>query len=199
MKKTIKMMLKEDFEKTYQPKLKASDVMEKTEYFNIDLKEQCAKNNKALKQYRLSFKLSAIMSIVLLFGVIGLACIHWGWDNTGREKTGTEILTDEYYDYMVSINQNVSKDYQCSIRINDKTSMYIYKGIDVKEQIADYFYIVHFEHTKNNPITILIDTRAVSISETSCGHLSTISVEKEEALYFTINANGLSKEYTIVD
>ena len=37
MKKTIKMMLKEDFEKTYQPQLKASDVMEKTEYFNIDV------------------------------------------------------------------------------------------------------------------------------------------------------------------
>ena len=87
-------MLKEDFEKTYQPQLKASDVMEKTEYFNIDLKDQCAKNNKALKQYRLSFRLSAIMSIVLLFGIIGLACIHWGWDNTGSEQTGTEILTD---------------------------------------------------------------------------------------------------------
>lgn len=199
MKKTIKRMLKEDFEKTYQPKLKASDVMEKTEYFNIDLKEQCAKNNKALKQYRLSFRLSAIMSIVLLFGVIGLACIHWGWDNTGREKTGTEILTDEYYDYMVSINQNVSKDYQCSIRINDKISMYIYKGFDSYNQNIDYFYIVHFEHTGNEPITILINAQAVSISETSCGHLSRVSIEKGEALHFTINANGLSKEYTIMD
>lgn len=199
MKKTIKMMLKEDFEKTYQPQLKASDVMEKTEYFNIDLKDQCAKNNKALKQYRLSFRLSAIMSIVLLFGIIGLACIHWGWDNTGSEQTGTEILTDTYYDYMISINKNVAKEYQYNIRINDNASMYIYKGVDLKKQVSDYFYIVHFEHTRNEPITILINAQEINISETSCGHLSMVSIEKGEALSFTINADGLSKKYTIVD
>ncbi len=196
MKKTIKMMLKEDFEKTYQPKLKASDVMEKTEYFNIDLKEQCAKNNKALKQYKLSFRLSAIMSIVLLFGVIGL--VYRQLHLTNKEM-GDIYLTDEYYDYMISINQNVNRQYQCNIRINDNVSMYIYKGVDVKEQISDYFYIVHFEHTRNEPITILINAQAVSISETSCGHLSRVSIEKGEALQFIINVDGLSKEYTIMD
>jgi len=196
MKKTIKMMLKEDLEKTYQPKLKASDVMEKTEYFNIDLKEQCAKNNKALKQYKLSFRLSAIMSIVLLFGVIGL--VYRQLHLTNKEM-GDIYLTDEYYDYMISINQNVNRQYQCNIRINDNVSMYIYKGVDVKEQISDYFYIVHFEHTRNEPITILINAQAVSISETSCGHLSRVSIEKGEALQFIINVDGLSKEYTIMD
>lgn len=192
-------MLKEDFEKTYQPKLRASDVMEKTEYFKVNIEDQFEKNNKALKHYKLSFKLSALMSIVLLFGVIGLACIHWGWDNTSKEKLGTEILKSEYHDYMLSINQYVSKDYQCSIRINDNASMYIYKGVDMKKQISDYFYVVHFKQERNKPITISIDSQFIHINETSCGYLTKLSIEEGKALHFIISTNGISKEYTIAN
>lgn len=192
-------MLKEDFEKTYQPKLRASDVMEKTEYFKINLEDQLEQNNKVLKQYKLSFKLSALMSMILLFGVIGLVYIHWGWDNTSKEKRETEILTGDYYDYMISINKYVSKDYQCSIRINDNVSMYIYKGVDMKKQISDYFYIVHFEQERNKPITISIDSQIININETSCGYLTNLSIEEGKALHFMISTNGISKEYTIAN
>ena len=192
-------MLKEDFEKTYQPKLRASDVMEKTEYFKINLEDQLEQNNKVLKQYKLSFKLSALMSMILLFGVIGLVYIHWGWDNTSKEKRETEILTGDYYDYMISINKYVSKDYQCSIRINDNVSMYIYKGFDVDNKNIDYFYIVHFEQERNKPITISIDSQIININETSCGYLTKLSIEEGKALHFMISTNGISKEYTIAN
>lgn len=195
----MKKILKEDFEKTYQPKLRACDVIEKTEYFKVDLEEQLQQNNKALKHYKLSFRLSTIMSIILLLGVIGLGYIHWGWDNTGKENMRLEVLTEEYCKYMRSINPYVSKDCQYVIRINNNTSMYIYKGFDADSKNIDYFYIVHFEHTKNKTITILIDSQEISIDETSCGHLAKLSLEEDKALHFTIKANGLSKEYTIAD
>lgn len=199
MKKTIKMILKEDFEKTYQPKLKVTDVIEKTAYFRNNFEEQLSKNDKALKHYKLSFRLSTIMSIILLFVVIGLGYRQWKWKNTTGNRIEAEVLTDEYYNYMLSINPYVTKNYQYTIRINDNASMYIYKGLDVKKKVSDYFYIVHFSNTKSEPISIAIDSQEINIDKTSCGHLEKLSIEEGKALHFVINVDGLSKAYTIVD
>lgn len=192
----MKRILKEDFEKTYQPKLRAHDVIEKTEYFKMNLEEQLQQNNKTLKHYKLSFRLSAIMSIILLLGVIGLGYNQWNLKN--KEK-GQPKLKEEYYAYMHSINPYVSKDYQYIIRINDNTSMYVYKGVDMQKQVSDYFYVVHFEDIWSNPITISIGSQEINIEETSCGHLTKLSLEEDKVLHFIINVNGLSKEYTIAD
>lgn len=196
MKKTIKMILKEDFENTYQPSLKASDIIQKTAYFQISLEDQLEQKTRELKHCKLSFGLATVMSVILLLAVIGMGYTQWDLMNRGTTIKDVEVLTDEYYDYMLSINPYVSKLYQYTIRINDNVSMYIYKGLDIKKQESDYFYIVYFKHLVNEPITILIDSQEICLKKTSCGYLTKLSEEEKNALHFVINTDGALKEYT---
>ncbi|MCM1260355.1 MAG: hypothetical protein NC182_05410 [Prevotella sp.] len=197
MKKTTKKILKEDFETTYQPKLKASDVIEKTEYFDMNLKNRFEQNSKALRHYKLSFRVSVVISFLLLFGIISLGYIHWVWDNTNSNQTSKNILTKEEYSYMVSINPYVDKNYQYAICINNNAWMYIYKGFDINRDI-DYFYVIHLDDGCSKHITISIDSQEINIDKTSYGYLTKLSAEEERALHFIVNVDGLTKEYTLV-
>ena len=185
MKKNIKKLIKEDFQKSYSCGYNKEEVLQ-----NFVVKEKDKELIHTTKR-----------KLILQYCLIGILGILMGMTATALKESllcENQVITQEFKKYLKEEGyRGMNPDARYIITVGDEMTVYIYLFNNINKKDYNYYYYF-VKTTSNKKYDLKISNRTYEIENNSHGLLTVIEKQEEkQELEFSIEINGKVKKYVL--
>lgn len=207
MKKRINKFIEEDLNNQYQTNIEIESILndlniEPNNGKTVSYYEKLTSQYLRLTKFVVATCLILVLTIVCAFTIRQnqlIKIIHNQTNFPGLGALDEHYLTNDEFEKLMSKSNRLSRNPICSFQNISNVCIYVYYGND--DNTSNYFILVHFLETPNEPLKVFVNNQEVISTKTRfVDHVLRLDLSEEnvvDCLDFVVEYKNTSQRFVI--